>query len=391
MPHFMATCSASCFKEHTCLLCKTVFRYRMWRTERVAGISLEAAEKSARTYVEWLFKNKCDFHACPVCGLYQPEMIVGSRCAAHGWTVGISTCSMIGLLWLVLEKYAEMQTAIIGALIVAIIAFLFHVVWASPNPNHKLELNLKRAREEVARGMLNIVEAGIRPAQSGVSMFRFGPVKVIAAVLVSVLPLIAAEMVRGFSGWKVNPGWSPPIAGPGDSPRFYMTSRTSIQGKWAGKAQALLKNAKSFNLNENAITAVARGKDWDDVIYTKSDEWDGTAQIYVELQLNPSLDQLANKRLQFDLEVDAEYPVIQSHSKFFNDRVYVGQSTSLVLASPRAGKVYWRTWLVGHIVGTLSLTLIGLYLCQQAKKMTTGFPSRVIPILEGGTGGEASG
>jgi hypothetical protein len=71
-----STCSVEieCWKEHTCVGCGTVFRYRMKRKRVGEGPTEKAAEIAARQAMMTDVAQAVEMQPCPACGLYQPDM-----------------------------------------------------------------------------------------------------------------------------------------------------------------------------------------------------------------------------------------------------------------------------------------------------------------------------
>ena len=76
---YNAKLDVSCIKQHTCLGCGAEFHYRLERNVTGSGGSEAAAAANAEAAAVKALENDVDQHACPHCGLMQPDMIAEIR------------------------------------------------------------------------------------------------------------------------------------------------------------------------------------------------------------------------------------------------------------------------------------------------------------------------
>src|SRR2546421_1389418 len=72
---YKATVSIEVQKQHRCVGCSALFRYPMKRSSTAQAATADLAEKQARDALGKLLVTSFDLHACPTCGIYQPEMV----------------------------------------------------------------------------------------------------------------------------------------------------------------------------------------------------------------------------------------------------------------------------------------------------------------------------
>ena len=76
---YTANLTISCQKQHTCLGCRAEYFYLMERKIAGTGGTEAAAATNAEAAAIKSIENDVDQHACPHCGMMQPDMIAEVR------------------------------------------------------------------------------------------------------------------------------------------------------------------------------------------------------------------------------------------------------------------------------------------------------------------------
>jgi hypothetical protein len=166
-PHFggpvtiTSTVWARCWKQHTCVECGSVYRYKIEREAVGEGRLAECARREAETILFRRLARAVDRNPCPNCGLIQPDMVGQGKRRGHALATaaaGLLLVPLIGLNlvggWLSFDEAARYATAIAGGAAVA------HLAVALSNPNRDREANRRRGEMAVAAGRVEIVSRG---------------------------------------------------------------------------------------------------------------------------------------------------------------------------------------------------------------------------------------
>src|SRR6267142_200209 len=91
-----------CWKQHKCVGCEAVFRYKLEWTRTENGATLAEAEQRADRLLDQSLANGIGSLPCPHCGIYQPEMIS----AMLGWPIG---CLLLIILFITFIVMATLE------------------------------------------------------------------------------------------------------------------------------------------------------------------------------------------------------------------------------------------------------------------------------------------
>jgi hypothetical protein len=155
-----STVWARCWKQHTCVECGGVYRYKIEREAGGEGRFAEAARREAETKLLGRLAGDVDPNPCPSCGLIQPDMVGQGKRRGHALataTAALLLVPLVGLSFvggLSIGESARYAAAIAGG------AALAHLVVALSNPNRDRESNRRRAELAVAAGRVAIVTRG---------------------------------------------------------------------------------------------------------------------------------------------------------------------------------------------------------------------------------------
>jgi hypothetical protein len=362
---YTSTIEVNVWKEHTCVGCGTVFRYLFKRKKTGQGGSPQKAEANARKAVVRALEHEVDLQPCPGCGLYQPDMIAVRRRRGHWWVFWASV-PVLGLL-LILAAADVLALGLASWLAAAACAglALAHLLIDLNNPNRNLEDNQRLGAARAERGDLWVPEGrrpdpgeGTDPGSGRGSGHLFGYL----FLALGVVAFAAPEGLRLLRGWPTNPGWHPPVAGPGDEPYVYFADRvTSVKGYWRGTGGALVLNARELGLpSGTTLPLVTKSDNWGNSIRVKSSEKNSRSRLWARVRL-PSNADLTGKDLQLKLQLNVEYPAVipGQVNKWAKRQDTFSQTASLRLAAPAAGATYREGWWLGMLAGSALLLLPG--------------------------------
>lgn len=352
-------------KQHTCVGCQSEFRYQLDRQVAGTGGSKEAAESNLQTAISKSLANDVDRHACPHCGMLQPDMIANvrsSRALTGAWIGAIVVA--VGL-FIALPHWVTLSTS---AMISAIGMAILMLVWLSSvffNPNSNMTRGQSASAEKVAAGTVQLVTQG--NSQDSVDDFSSPSSGQWFTVLLGAtsLVLVASPMVLpSIMGWKTNDCY-PPVVGPGDTTTIYFDRQIrSLKGYWNGWVQA----AATVEGEETIVPMQAETKNstWGNTISGKSVS-NNSNTMYVKVAVPPD-EAIAGKTLNLELKVQANYPLAEGR-EFFEHQEEFQHTTNLQLSAAGSGRQYFNAWLIGQISALASCIIGGFVLCTSARSL----------------------
>ncbi len=354
-------------KQHTCVGCQSEFRYQLDRQITGTGGSKEAAESNLQEAVSKSLANDVDQHACPHCGMLQPDMIAvvrSSRALTGAWIGAIAVA--VGLFialphWVTLSTSAMISA---GGMAVLMLVWLSSVFF---NPNGNMARGQAASSEKVAAGKVELITAG--NSQDSVDDFSSPSSGQWSTLLLggTSLALVAAPIILpSIMGWKTNDCY-PPVVGPGDSTTIYFDQQIrSLKGYWNGWVQA----AATVQGEETIVPLQAETKSssWGDTISGKSVS-NNTNTMYAKVTV-PNDDSLAGKSLHLELKVQANYPLAEGR-EFFEHQEQFQHSTNLQLSAAGSGSQYFNAWLIGQISSLATCLIGGIVLCSSARALAS--------------------
>jgi hypothetical protein len=376
---YTSTININCWKEHTCISCQSLFAYNFKRKVARKARSAEKATANAQAAVQKTLKNDVDFQPCPACGIYQPDMIGQKRHKQYTLVLWLALIAFVVLM--VLRFCDVLQTNAATWILVAIAAmaaiWTFLVNWKNPNADPLA--NQRLANERISAGTLQqrsgtttgAALEWVNPPRSPVQMLA-GPL-----LLVGILLIAAAELLRMAHGWPMNDFAYPPVVGPGDGTRLYMSGKIdSIKGYWRGDPKCTLTLADGHSVD---VPATANQNDWGQTIEdVKSDEEHSSATPWVELQL-PNDPSLANQVADCHVVLNLEYPQYTGPGNFKTVDDKMSQQWTLHLAPAGAGTQYNTIWWVGTFVGAILILATDLLLMIGARNLkSAATPTRIL-------------
>ncbi len=282
--------------------------------------------------------------------------MIGQRRARKSWLVFWFALLAFGV-GLILGGTDVVQFNTLTWVMTAIAGCAAAVLWKTSlwNPNSNLSANVTRAAADVASGkILHQAGDGSRavkhlasPPKSTVQMLSL--LLALGAVIAAATP----EIVRSSRGWQANAEAYPPVVGPGDSTRIYMTENiTSIKSYWRGKADVQIREGS------NSFPAVTKTNqnDWGMTIYAKSSEKNTNSTPWVGVTI-PDEASLAGKAVKCDINIAVQYPRMQGSGTFETAAKNMQRNVSLNLAPRSAGTSYVSLWWESTLTG-IGLTLV---------------------------------
>ncbi len=364
-------------KQHTCIACGCVFRYRIDPTSTVGGMTRMDRKMVAN-------------HPCPTCGRYQPEMVMWSK-VWHPLTAFFTLFALLIILCLATAKSgpAHSTLAQVSVALFTLIA-LVHLGTALADPNADRNDNLERAQLEVARRKLELVSAGHpdRPARLPRN-FTFWHVPALLLVLAGPVafcypicyPAPVAEV-------PTNPELDPSVVSPGDEVKYTFTKLRleAINGDvWRGKPTVRVQNAAELGLPET-LEAEGNDRQWTTKLTVPRGSRNSQFRPWVRIRI-PKSAKLEGKTLRLAITMPVTYAVMRGmdwtfKSTFEDMHTTVRETVVVKLAQESSLAAAREVFLVGIAGGGLSF-LGGLWLMCLAWRLQWWYASDSEFISEG--------
>ena len=240
---YKAKAQRVCFKQHTCLACGSVYRYRFTRSVEASAATQQAAQVEADKKLQTALDTTFDPRPCPVCGLIQPEMVGQERADKHGCMLGLAFLLVMLLGFLFNGDYVGYRTLMAIAFLTSLYMTLKHIAAALHNPNNDLAANKVKAAEDVKAGTTALIEQHSDPKIDCIPTEISSQMKLAFLLLLGSLILLPfAELIRIPAGWGYNDHSMPP--GAKDQYLFFW---------WAGMLGGIaLQFVAGFMLNSKA-------------------------------------------------------------------------------------------------------------------------------------------
>jgi hypothetical protein len=378
---FTTTIEARCLKEHTCVCCGAVYAYPMAR--KVQGTAANAAQSAANAEaaVGKTLAREVDPEPCPTCGVLQPDMIGQRRARGLRWVFWLALVAFLLLIILCAAYVVPMHTAVrVGAALCAVAAVVLILIDLR-DPNRNAEMNRQTAAGRVASGVVRHTPGKFVAGARELACFprsvghKLALVGLLAAVGLAAMP----EVVRSSRGWPVNEDCYPPVVGPGDEARVYMTDKIqSVKGYWRGKPKAVARDAETKR--ETPLGAATNQNDWGSSISAKSSQKNTSSSPWVAVTM-PAGPAVAGKAVDCAIDLNVEYPAMSGSSTFSTQRAHFSRTVPVrVAADPMAGAAYAGWWWKGT-AGAMGVVLVlAQMLIWAAKRLEArAVPARVLP------------
>jgi hypothetical protein len=385
---YKSTIELSCWKEHTCENCGTVFRYLFKRTKTGQAGSVQAAENAARAAVVKALTHEVDMQPCPTCGFYQADMVGVRRSFRHWVLFWIALACLAVVLFLTLIEVIPYNAAAWLAVVLFLGVVTGHLLIALSNPNGNMDANLQKAKENSRAGVLQVctpgdpMQAEQAPRRHGLSA---GYLVCFALMGLGVIGMASSELVRLARGWPLNKDWYPQVVGPGDSPYVYFPNKiTSVKGFWQGRPAVTVENARDLGLGNPQLRAEAQNDNWGNTIQIGSKESKtSTKTLWTRVHFDPQL--AAGKEVRLKIDLAITYPKLMGDKSWDPATEQHSLSTAVRLASPKAGSTYRSFFWWGLVFGGVLILTFSIVLALLARGLRNrALPTSVYPLEEGG-------
>ena len=157
---YNAKLTVNCVKQHVCLGCGAEYQYQLERNVTGSGGSEEAAARNAEAAAIKALENDVDQHACPHCGMMQPDMIAEVR--KNRFIAGMWLAPVIILVafFLALPHVITISTSAMIAAGGAVISLLFLVSGIFFNPNNDMSSAKMASEDKVQSGEIAMTKEG---------------------------------------------------------------------------------------------------------------------------------------------------------------------------------------------------------------------------------------
>jgi hypothetical protein len=366
---YTATINLRTWKEHTCSCCNAVYSYLLIRRVTGSGPTVEKAQVAANKNLAKAIQRDVDLQPCPTCGLVQPDMIGQQRARAHIWIFSLALIVFIALIILRATNVLRANEATIAAIVICAIVAIAHFLVENKNRNKDIESNRRLAMDRVSSGAIRHTTPGragnanIEFIQPPRSMFHSLAVQ---SLTIAVLLVAAPEIVRSLRHWPLNADCYPPVVGPSDSTRIYMTdSIKSVKGYWRGRPNVTLTSEGAAPV---PALAFANQNDWGSSISAKSSEKSNSTTPWVEVSV-PNDPALAGKTVQCNIELQVEYPFAYDSTHFETEHEQLHRTAAMQLAPAGAGGRYNALWWQCTVGGMALLLVSGQILRGAARSL----------------------
>lgn len=379
---FTTTINIRCWKEHTCISCGGKYSYELIRAIKGRAGTQEKSARSADVAVKKALETDVDLQPCPTCGTVQPDMIGRMRRRRHFPLIWIELIAFFFMV--LLFAVNAIQANIMVWLAAGVCAALTLLHWALDlgDPNRDRMANRQLAAQRVAAGTVRYQPG--KPTAPGFDDPARPPRSLFHKVALLVLPatvVFAAspEILRMSQGWPLNDDAYPPVVGPGDTTRIYMTEKLdTVKSYWRGDAHVSLSDSAGKGLSEN-LAAKTNQNDWPNNITVKSSEKHSSISPWVDVTL-PGGGDLADKTVTCDIELHVAYPEMSGSSAFVVKERNLHRNVTLHLASANAGSSYSGMWWKGTFAALCAVLVCVFILIRSASALQKrALPTRIVP------------
>jgi hypothetical protein len=323
----------------------------------VRDFACQGAEHQLRRSLE----RDVDVYPCPTCGLVQPDMVARTKVPGHA----IITVFMLALLpCVILPAVYHGITLHIAGLVcagAAGVGALLHLLVAYRNPNRNRDANRERAKAEIERHRVEMVERGsmtdVSPPPRNLTVAH--AVALLATAAGAVL-FLGPELVRRSTDLPVNSDLTPFVAGPRDEVRIDFPKDHdlhSVGQRWRATATAKLLNAAEVGAPEE-LAASSSMQDWCDGFTVHAGTEHACPDLWARVQL-PDGDGVAGKTLRLQVSLDLVYPSDCGQSglspTYQNRAARVTREFTVRVAEAEDKAVYESAWWLAVVGGPLGI------------------------------------
>lgn len=385
-----------CWKQHTCVECGGVYRYKIVREAGAESRYAEFARQEAEAKLFRRLAREVDPNPCPSCGLIQPDMVGQGKRRGHALATaaaGLLLAVVVGVTYVwggfVIDDVAAYAAAIAGGAAVA------HLVVALSNPNRDRAANLRRAEMGVAAGRVEIVARGtVTDSLPPTANLTARHVLALACVVLAAPAFLIPVFVRAANGWTLDREFPPGVISPGDEVTITLPTPAemkSADGRWRGEAIAELLNTPAIG-GPATLSATSRSDSWGQVFDTRRSNVPLTT-VWARVQI-PDDPALGGQALQVQLTLMVVYPVDEGAQVpnpdgrdwneklgFENRTASLTRDVTLTLADAGGSRRYRESWVIGMAFGFFgSLAGGGALIGLAAAMRRRALPAEVSPL-----------
>ncbi len=377
---YKATIQIKCWKQHECVGCGGVYRYKFARSVTGEAGNETAAEKAAEKAAMTTMEKDVDQRPCPRCGCLQPDMIAQKKSNAHFWVALILLLVSALVIVLALIPNITWLTYSTAGLILGVASLAglaLHAATALANPNKNKDANRDRADTMIERGELEKVADEDEDLADGEPKAVGGAViPLLAAGVIGALLALTPFLLKTVSGWPTVAGTKPEVVGPGDTVTVWFPDKIqAVKGYWSGTPTATVVN--DGGAGPVSVSATAKTASWGNTITGKSVS-NSTPSLWADVKL-PNDPKLVGKTIEIKVDMAINYPTAIGRG-FDNVNGNVSTTQKLTLAGGGAGGTYYLSmWLAA--LGAVVVAISGFGLMASANGLRKfAAPADIITI-----------
>lgn len=377
---YNAKLDVSCVKQHVCRGCEAEYEYTLERNVSGSGGTQEAAAANAEKAALKALEDDVDQHACPYCGMLQPDMIASVRSTRYIVGMWLGPIVLLVAFFLALPQLVTIATSAMIAVGGVALSLLLFVSGIFFNPNRDMASQQLASSDKIQAGQLKMNREGNTTAAiDDFSTPRSGHWLALGMALTALLAVVVPLVLPVVSDWPTNSSY-PSIVGPGDTTCIYFDQEiSSLKGYWQGSARVKVENDSDFEQVPD-IRGTTKNSSWGDTISGKSVRNESHA-MWVEVEI-PGDPTLAGQTVDLELSVNALYPY-EMNGGFDELKDLFVHSETLHLAGMGSGTLFWRTWIFGQVAAGLLLLTAGLVLYAQTRRLReTANPPNILVAEE---------
>lgn len=377
---YKATIQIKCWKQHECVGCGGVYRYKFARTVSGEAGNESAAEKAAEKAAMTTMEKDVDQRPCPRCGCLQPDMIAQKKSNTHFWVALLlllvsGLFVVLGLIPNITWLTYSSAGLILG--VASLAGLARHAATALANPNKNKDANRNRAEAMIERGELEKVADEDEELADGEPKAVGGAViPLLAAGVIGALLALTPFLLKTVSGWPTVAGTKPEVVGPGDTVTVWFPDKIqAVKGYWSGTPTATVVN--DGGAGPFSVSATAKTASWGNTISGKSVS-NSTPSLWADVKL-PNDSKLVGKTIEVKVDMAVHYPTASGRG-FDNADTRVSTTQKLTLAGGGAGGTYYLSmWLAA--LGAVVVAISGFGLMASANGLRKfAAPADIITI-----------
>jgi hypothetical protein len=367
--------TVSCLRRLKCEQCGC--RYTVRHKQSIIAFSREEAEDLVVPYLQGCSPP----YVCPSCGA------VPARAAAHKraqaclivTAVAASLSGMCGAA--ISESGPNREWLLLGAVATSCFSALLLTLFSRKTVGKGSQAQQDAVATAVAAGGVVVEQESLAtPGDVGETPTPRINYLLLGAAWVSSLLILTPLAVRLSNGWPVNSGVKPTIVGPGDTLRVELPdSVQSVDGRWRGKATAVIANARELGVEPSGVQATSSTDVWGLQFNTATSKPMQSGKLWVDLHL-PNDQRLTHQPLQLEIVLSVTYPIFAGGNTFDDRNTTFTKTLHLQTATPHAAKRNRDTYIVAGI-GIAGIILSGFALLVMWRRIERSLPNGTFEVI----------